>query len=328
MTSMVLKHSLLLDSSLSKLRSFGIISINNFLDTDDKLLARVTQLDATQITIIKNYFRTMYEIYLPVKESEHKEMIERNHKENRIYQTGIPEIDKRIKGITQGSLMELVGEPESGKSKLCTSIAINFLVRYSCESYWIDTKMDFSPIAMEREMRQKFEVKNTMIKAMKKIHVMRAFTLEDVIKVLEHLMENESIEPGLLVLDSLSSLMCEYLGKRYRVGEEGLRKISNYIRNICHKKKFIAIVTVIPRQDKRKSDDNKKEDTNTGQIKSILQNNSTERLFITRTEKEKVQNVNVRNSNKRSIFVMKSLSDKSCVSNVPVLVSLTDEGVV
>lgn len=321
MNPMELKHSLLNDTSLTKLRNCGIISIKPFLDTDEKLLARLIQLTEQHVAIIKNHFRTMYEFYLPVQESEYEEIIRRNFKENQIFQTGVPALDKRIKGMTLGSLIEVVGDPEIGKTKLCMSIAINILTRYEKESYWIDTKTDFSPIGMEREMRVKYEWKteNSMINAMKNIHVIRTFTLEGVIGVLEHMIEDESIHSGLLVLDSLSSILCEYVGKRYKVGEEGLKKISNYVRNLCAKKKFIAVVTLIPRQEKQKA--------KTDQIKSPLQDYASERLFIRRAETQKVQNVEVRNSNKRSIFVMKSISNNTCVSNVPISVILGDKGV-
>lgn len=353
------KHSLLDEPTLLKLKSSGINSVNAFLDAEDDKLSQLTTLSGefsdnklnkyytnrkiillleSTITVVKNCFRTMYENYLPVKPIEYQQVIQQNFHENRIYQTGISAIDERIKGLTLGSIMELVGKPERGKTKLCMTIAINFLVKYDRDCYWIDTKMDFSSIAMERAMRHKFETRELSINAMKKLHVQMVSQIQGVIEALEHLIENEKIHSGLLVLDSLSAVMCECVWKRYRYGRECLTKIVNYVRNLCTKKDFIAIITVMPKKKKRlrnprslvNSFNRSPDDGWNGRIDSLFREFASERFLMKKIKPDqKLINIDDRNSNKRLLIVKKSISNNSLIINKkPIQVYLTDEGVV
>lgn len=332
------QHSLLDEVSLAKLRSSGINSVKSFLNENDDQLIKLSNLSKNDITIIKDCFRTIYETYLHVSRDEYQDIIQKNFQENRVYQTGITAIDERLKGLTLGSIVELVGSPEAGKTLLCTTLSINLLAKYGLECYWIDTKMDFSPIGAERQMRQKYERKDLMINAMKKIHVQRGFTIEDVVEALEHLLENEKIESGLLILDSLSAVMCECVGDRTKVGEKCLKKIIHNVRNLCVKKKFIALITVLPKKENplpkprplTRCVSSTPDDGWNGTIESLFQECSSERIIMTRTETNmlKLQNIDVRNSNKRHLYVTKSFSDKNVIGKDPIQVSLTDEGVV
>ncbi|XP_063706899.1 DNA repair protein RAD51 homolog 4-like [Culicoides brevitarsis] len=319
---MELKHHFLDDGCLTRLKQSGVVTINHFLTKDDKFLMNCTNLSQEHILIIKNYFNTVYEV--PVEQSAYENFVRNNFSAGKMLETGIRGLDECIKGLTFGSILEIIGAPEAGKTKICNSIALNILLRYNFPCFWLDTKLDFSPVALTNEMTPRFKNQNAMAVAMKRIHVMRALSLQETIETLKYLIEKDEIDAGLLIFDSLSSILAEFVGQTYNKGQEGLKKIIELLRNLCVKKKFIAVVTDLQQKERVWDKPQMQNSENIKTVKSFLDKIATERLLMTRKEKTK-NDIEAKNSNKREMYVLKSIS--GFVSTEAIDVSITNEGV-
>lgn len=228
------------------------------------------------------------------------------------YSTGLTVLDKLLLGgMKTGSIIEIIGPPASGKTQLVNTIAASFCEKANI-CYYIDTKMDFKAVRMERIVSSRVD-NSEGNKVLERIKVQRLFSLTGLIDCLNYFFDKISTgSPKLLIIDSFVALCAEYSGKAYGEGQALIEKVASILRKLAIKRDFIILVTSIPRKH--------------GNIWNNLPSHkvSVDRLV---TDPIKLQESLVRNDARRVITLIDGPTELMTLQRKYVF-SITDQGCV
>ncbi|XP_055918772.1 DNA repair protein RAD51 homolog 4 [Eupeodes corollae] len=217
---------------INLLHKNNISTAIEFLGSEDSKLCKITNLPESQIAAIKIKLRRLYGPQ--VVDGLHYCSPQWKVK----YITGIESLDKLIGNeFRPGRIYEICGYSATGKSLLCTTIALNFVQNHSTDVIYLDTKRDFSGTRMHKMLTARNISKDEIGRIMHKIIVQRCYSLRDLINVLEKLLEglrNKSFTPKLVIVDSLPSVW--YLFH----GEDGSKKGKTLLTQCAYLLKQIA----------------------------------------------------------------------------------------
>jgi len=163
-----------------------------------------------------------------------------------LMRTGFTKLDNMLSGgLGRGELLEIYGEPGTGKTQICMLIAAEIARKREKEStvLYIDAKNDLLPSRL-------FDITKKDPSSMRRIRVIRESTAEDIISVLEHFDQEIALGQSrfssnlrLTVIDSLPSIIYPEMKSRSNVGRLPQEQLSQVIKKFVSQH-GVACVTV------------------------------------------------------------------------------------
>ncbi|XP_063359943.1 DNA repair protein RAD51 homolog 4 [Cydia amplana] len=223
------EHAHLSGSVLKTLAQNRITTILAFLQEDPGKLSTLTKLSLPQVLDIRNAILNKYAAPLIKLGSLKLDTLDRR----KCLNTGILSLDTATGGgIPIGYITELCGLANSGKTQLCLQLAINSVKNSESSVLYIDTKGDFSAVRVQKILDACGYSHKEMALIMIKIKIVHVWTMEELLDFLKKL-KNQTINIEnfvLVIIDSLPSLMFQYLGDDNKVGLSFLNTFVNYAR--------------------------------------------------------------------------------------------------
>ncbi|KAI4460766.1 dna repair protein rad51 4 [Holotrichia oblita] len=130
-------HPLLTESVIDNLFSKQIFTVANFIETDVKRLANLTNLTYKNVLTIRKHIINKNAAVTKNGLSAFEEWLDKNA----LLQTGIQNIDSILNGgLSTGHIYELCGLPASGKTQFCLTVAMNIAQKLKQHVYYLDCK--------------------------------------------------------------------------------------------------------------------------------------------------------------------------------------------
>ncbi|XP_058830171.1 DNA repair protein RAD51 homolog 4 [Topomyia yanbarensis] len=236
-------HPDLTEYVLKLLMKNKITTVLDFAKTDTDRLIRITNLSFEEISAIKSnlinsysgnniqvveYFRYLNELIEPIS-------------------TGIRGLDLLLEGgLLPGQVLEVCGESGSGKSQLCTSLAINIAQKQKLDVFYCDTKSDFSARRVHRILTLRNCTNQEIQETMKRVKVERIFSPEILIECMENILDQiDNLETlKVIIIDSLPALWYMHQNSKSNCYPLGmLTRLVGLLRKLSSES-LIAIVVV------------------------------------------------------------------------------------
>lgn len=132
-------------------------------------------------------------------------------------------------GFITGNLYEFCGLSSTGKTQLCKTIALNLSQYHNLETFWIDTKKDFSGLCLRRMLLSKIKsssiIEETLfednidviLNNIKIEYIYDPFKFVDALKyILGNIKKFDKLK--LLIIDSLPSIWFLFQGDNFKNG--------------------------------------------------------------------------------------------------------------
>ncbi|XP_028028779.1 DNA repair protein RAD51 homolog 4 [Bombyx mandarina] len=232
----------LTDPVIKMLFQSRIITILDFLQEDVEKLANICKLSIPQILEARNQILTQFSA--PVINGSC--FIDKIRKGTISIKSGVKNLDNMLnRGIPAKTITELCGIAGSGKTQLALQIAINCAKETHKTVLYIDTKGDFSALRIQKILEKCQYSFKEVAAIMNRIHISYIWTMEELVNLFKNLKNGELVIDNLmlLVIDSLPSLMFQYLGEDNKLGLSLLNSFVNYSRFIC-KQLNIGIICI------------------------------------------------------------------------------------
>ncbi|OLS25376.1 MAG: hypothetical protein HeimC2_18330 [Candidatus Heimdallarchaeota archaeon LC_2] len=156
-------------------------------------------------------------------------------------------------GIRSGSIIELVGEPGIGKTKLCQSLALQ-MMKYKKDDGWNKKVLFFdssfeSPLANMKVLNEFHKVSESQLE--KNLYVSNARNLDE---ILTHLKSQDPSKIGMVIIDNISEIIAnQYPNSHFRINgmlfstighrDRLLHQIFTYLRQLGYYFGTITLVT-------------------------------------------------------------------------------------
>ncbi|XP_055606889.1 DNA repair protein RAD51 homolog 4 [Uranotaenia lowii] len=218
-------------------------TVFEFVRCENDRLIRITNFPFEQICAIKlelterfsgnniqvpEYFRYLSELVEPLE-------------------TRIHGLDLLLEGgLLPGHVLEVCGDSATGKTQLCTTIALNVALKHKFDVFYVDTKCDFSVQRCHQMLKHRQLTEDVWQQTMDRIKVERIFSPEGLICAVESLLEtvDDMTKFKLLIIDSLPSLWYMYQNSKsncYPLGT--LTRLIGILRKLASEN-LISVVLV------------------------------------------------------------------------------------
>lgn len=221
--------------ALRLLHRHQIFTVQEFMKESDEKLAFYLNVNARQVNTIR---KRLCALYGPIRRTLYDVIKQRDYwRSISPYGTGIQSLDNVLQEerLQSGSVWEICGRAGVGKTQLCFTIIINYLLKqksqttiqsvdidvFKSEVLYIDTKLDFNArrITAIIQARSPEMPQQLCAQLLQSIKVERCFTLANLRTILERLLNslttnneasNNTKNIGLIIIDSLSALWFQY----------------------------------------------------------------------------------------------------------------------
>lgn len=121
----------------------------------------------------------------------------------------------------KGNIIDICGLSAAGKTQLCTTIAINLAQYCDIDTFFIDTKGDFSGKRVQKILEKRGCTESAIEKIMKRMKVERINDPYQLVTALKELIINRTRFPNfqILVIDSLPALWFLFHGDKSKKGK-------------------------------------------------------------------------------------------------------------
>ncbi|KAL4714154.1 hypothetical protein ACJJTC_008508 [Scirpophaga incertulas] len=227
-----LNHCLLDENVLRSLTQRRVVTILDFLNEDIEKLSIATKLTLSQILSVRNFILDKYSAPIVTGDA----LLERDRSFPKLLPTGIKRLDHALNGgIPIGYISELCGLAGCGKTQFGFQLAINCVQTLQRTVLYIDTKGDFSAIRVQKILENCGIPNMEMAEIMFKIKIVRIWTMDDLADIIKKI-KNKIItfkDLALMIVDSLPTLMFQYLGDQNKIGLALLNTFVNDCRYLC-----------------------------------------------------------------------------------------------
>ncbi|XP_030032997.2 DNA repair protein RAD51 homolog 4 [Manduca sexta] len=217
---------------LKTLNQNRINTISEFLQEDVSKLSTLTNLNLSQIVNMRN---EIFAKYCPPLING-TTILAKSLTNKKNVTCGIERLDALTGGgIPTGTITELCGLADSGKTQLCFQIAINCAKNTDNTVLYLDTKGDFSAVRIQKILEGLKYSHKDMALIMYRIRVIHIWTMEELVELFKNL-NNKTLaieNLALIIIDSLPCLMFQYLGDDNKIGLTHLNEFVNKGRCLC-----------------------------------------------------------------------------------------------
>ncbi|KAF5292023.1 hypothetical protein FQA39_LY14140 [Lamprigera yunnana] len=202
-------HPLLNGIVLNALFDKKIYNVIQFVETEIKQIAAITNLQYKNIVEIRKHLINKYSAITNNGLDYYNELITKSA----LFSTGIKSLDAILEGgLMTGNVYEICGLPASGKTQFCLSLLKHVAQKFNFNSYYIDTKRDFSAKRLKVMLDESKYEKADLEQVMSKILINEINTPYELINYLykiKNLLHVKKLKLRLIIIDSLPPLFLQ-----------------------------------------------------------------------------------------------------------------------
>ncbi|KAF5308528.1 hypothetical protein FQR65_LT06193 [Abscondita terminalis] len=198
-------HPLLNSNVVDSLYAKNIYSVLNFIQTEIKLIAAITNLQYKDILGIRQHLINKHSAITRNGFNYYNELVANSV----LFPTGITSLDAiLLGGLSTGTIYEICGLPSTGKTQFNLTLTKNVLQTSNTNVYYIDTKKDFSAKRLKAMLDDTGQQVNYE-KIMSRVFIKQIFTVYDLVNTLyeiKSLLSSKKLRARLIIIDSLPPL--------------------------------------------------------------------------------------------------------------------------
>ncbi|XP_026528242.1 DNA repair protein RAD51 homolog 4 [Notechis scutatus] len=206
------------DEMVQVLKANGIKTVVDLVSSDLEDIAQKNSLSYKTLVAVRRVLLAQFSSF-PVNGADLYEELKHT---TAILSTGIESLDKLLdSGIYTGEVTELVGAPSAGKTQVCLIVAANVSHNLKQTVLYIDSTGGFTSARLLELLNCLTEDEEEQAEALRRIQVFRAFDAYKILDVLQEVhsyMSQQILSTSgpvkLLIVDSVSAVICPFLGLR------------------------------------------------------------------------------------------------------------------
>ncbi|XP_070802223.1 DNA repair protein RAD51 homolog 4 [Pituophis catenifer annectens] len=206
------------DEMVQVLKANGIKTVVDLVSSDLEDIAQKNSLSYKTLVAVRRVLLAQFSSF-PINGADLYEELKHT---TAILSTGIESLDKLLdSGIYTGEVTELVGAPSAGKTQLCLIVAANVSHNLKQTVLYIDSTGGFTSARLLELLNCLTEDEEEQAEALRRIQVFRtfdAYKMLDVLQEVRSYMAQQILSTSgpvkLLIVDSISAVICPFLGLR------------------------------------------------------------------------------------------------------------------
>ncbi|NWR22837.1 RA51D protein, partial [Emberiza fucata] len=214
----------LTEDMIQLLRDNGIRTVVDFVSSDLEDVAQKCSLSYKALVAVRRVLLAQFSAF-PANGAD---LYEELKSSTAILPTGSPSLDQLLdSGLYTGEVMELMGAPGTGKTQVCLGIAASVSLGLKQHVLFLDSTGGFTASRLHQMLQSRTEDEEEQA-ALQRVQVQRVFNIYEVLRALQELRDRlsqqvlSSMGPlKVVVLDSVSAVICPVLGGRQSEGELG-----------------------------------------------------------------------------------------------------------
>ncbi|KAL8198771.1 UNVERIFIED_CONTAM: DNA repair protein rad51d [Gekko kuhli] len=255
-----------------QLKDNGVRTVMDLVSSDLEMIARKCSLSYKALVAVRRVLLAQFSSFAVNGADLYEEL----KSSSAILSTGSkrqggsvpPSLDKLLDGgLYTGEVMELTGSPGSGKTQVCLRIAANVSKSLKQGVLYIDSTGGFTATRLLQLLQGRTEAEEGQVGALQRIQVTRVFDAYKLLDVLHEFRSTVAQEQvisasapvKILVVDSVSAVICPLLGSRQ---PDGMALMMHVARELKMLAKELGVAVVVTNHVTR--------DASSGQIKPAL----------------------------------------------------------
>ncbi|KAM9117776.1 DNA repair protein RAD51 homolog 4 [Pangshura tecta] len=229
------------------LKANSIATVVDLVSSDMEEVARKCSLSYKALVAVRRVLLAQFSAF-PVNGAD---LYEELKSSTAILSTGSRSLDRLLdSGLYTGEVTELTGAPGSGKTQVCLSIAVSTSHDLKQNVLYVDSTGGFMASRLLQLAQTRTGDEEEQVEALQKIQVARVFDVYKMLDVLQDLRCNVSQQVlsssgpvKVLVIDSISAVICPLLGGRQAEGLAVMMQLARELKTLARELSMAVVVT-------------------------------------------------------------------------------------
>ncbi|KAH1178680.1 DNA repair protein RAD51 homolog 4 isoform X1 [Mauremys mutica] len=229
------------------LKANGIATVVDLVSSDLEEVARKCSLSYKALVAVRRVLLAQFSAF-PVNGAD---LYEELKSSTAILSTGSRSLDRLLdSGLYTGEVTELTGAPGSGKTQVCLSIAVSTSHDLKQNVLYVDSTGGFTASRLLQLAQTRTGDEEEQVEALQKIQVARVFDVYKMLDVLQELrcsvsqqVLSSSGPVKVLVVDSVSAVICPLLGGRQAEGLALMMQLARELKTLARELSMAVVVT-------------------------------------------------------------------------------------
>ncbi|XP_039363226.1 DNA repair protein RAD51 homolog 4 isoform X5 [Mauremys reevesii] len=229
------------------LKANGIVTVVDLVSSDLEEVARKCSLSYKALVAVRRVLLAQFSAF-PVNGAD---LYEELKSSTAILSTGSRSLDRLLdSGLYTGEVTELTGAPGSGKTQVCLSIAVSTSHDLKQNVLYVDSTGGFTASRLLQLAQTRTGDEEEQVEALRKIQVARVFDVYKMLDVLQELrcsvsqqVLSSSGPVKVLVVDSVSAVICPLLGGRQAEGLALMMQLARELKTLARELSMAVVVT-------------------------------------------------------------------------------------
>ncbi|XP_048680245.2 DNA repair protein RAD51 homolog 4 isoform X2 [Caretta caretta] len=224
-----------------------LLAVVDLVSSDLEEVARKCSLSYKALVAVRRVLLAQFSAF-PVNGAD---LYEELKSSTAILSTGSESLDKLLdSGLYTGEVTELTGAPGSGKTQVCLSIAVSSSHDLKQNVLYVDSTGGFTASRLLQLAQTRTGDEEEQVEALQRIQVARVFDVYKMLDVLQELrcsMSQEVLSSSgpvkVLVVDSVSAVICPLLGGRQAEGLALMMQLARELKTLARELNVAVVVT-------------------------------------------------------------------------------------
>nr|XP_048680245.1 DNA repair protein RAD51 homolog 4 isoform X2 [Caretta caretta] len=224
-----------------------LLAVVDLVSSDLEEVARKCSLSYKALVAVRRVLLAQFSAF-PVNGAD---LYEELKSSTAILSTGSESLDKLLdSGLYTGEVTELTGAPGSGKTQVCLSIAVSSSHDLKQNVLYVDSTGGFTASRLLQLAQTRTGDEEEQVEALQRIQVARVFDVYKMLDVLQELRCSVSQEVlsssgpvKVLVVDSVSAVICPLLGGRQAEGLALMMQLARELKTLARELNVAVVVT-------------------------------------------------------------------------------------
>ncbi|XP_063154480.1 DNA repair protein RAD51 homolog 4 [Candoia aspera] len=229
------------------LKANGVKTVVDLVSSDLEEIAQKYSLSYKTLVAVRRVLLAQFSSF-PVSGADLYEELKRT---TAILSTGIESLDKLLdSGLYTGELTELVGAPSAGKTQVCLFVAANVSHSLKQTVLYIDSTGGFTGARLLELLNCLTEDEEEQAEALRRIQIFHAFDAYKMLDVLQEVrsyMAQQILSTSgpvkLLIVDSISAVICPFLGLRQPDGMALMMHLAREMKTLAKEFEIAILLT-------------------------------------------------------------------------------------
>ncbi|TFK13006.1 DNA repair protein RAD51-like protein 4 [Platysternon megacephalum] len=229
------------------LKANSIATVVDLVSSDLEEVARKCSLSYKALVAVRRVLLAQFSAF-PVNGAD---LYEELKSSTAILSTGSKSLDKLLdSGLYTGEVTELTGAPGSGKTQVCLSIAVSTSHDLKQNVLYVDSTGGFTASRLLQLAQTRTGDEEEQVEALQRIQVARVFDVYKMLDVLQELrcsvsqqVLSSSGPVKVLVVDSVSAVICPLLGGRQAEGLALMMQLARELKTLARELSMAVVVS-------------------------------------------------------------------------------------